>query len=61
MTITLSVWFIPIALTALLVGWPLIFPYRPSGLWDIDLRGFLLVPVGLFVWLVFFAIMYFCK
>lgn len=61
MVITLNVWWIPALLTLGILAWPYIVPHRPQGLWDIDMRFIVLVPLLLLVWLLFFAAMYFCK
>lgn len=61
MTVTFSVWWIPAIITIILMLWPVVFPYRPSGMFDFDMRGCIILPLLLLTWLVFFAVMYFCK
>lgn len=61
MTVTVSVWWIPVIITVAAILWPVVMPHRPSHMFDFDTRGLVIFPLVLFVWLVFFAVMYFCK
>jgi choline-glycine betaine transporter len=59
MTITIGVWLIPTILNVLLIVWMIIAAGSSSG-WFAGLFEFIFTIIGsLFIWLVYFAVLYF--
>ena len=61
MTMTISVWLIPVLLNVLILGFVL-RPYKPSGMFDVGPieRVLWIVPL-LLTWVVFFAFLWWAE